>query len=105
MIVGFTSECSDFPDVDGSRAMSAEGLVKVLGNEAAERLMYFWGGTRVSIPDINDLGKLHLRKRIGQAYERGATPSQVAERFGISVRTAQRLRSLGNCVERKTKMI
>ncbi|WP_319778595.1 helix-turn-helix domain-containing protein [Maridesulfovibrio sp.] len=82
-----------FPDMEGHRGMSAEGLIKVLGREAAERLMYFWGGTRVSVPDLEELQKLKLRERILRAYDQGATPAQVAERFGISVRTAQRMRN------------
>ena len=96
---------SGFPDMEGKRGMSAESLIRLLGNEAAERLMYYWGGTRVSVPDIADLNKLKLRERIHQAYQNGATPSQIAERFGISVRTAQRIRSLPNCIERKSEMI
>lgn len=95
----------EFPDMDGRRGMSAEGLIKVLGSEAAERLMYFWGGTRVSVPDMKDLRKVRLRERIQQAFGRGATPAQVAERFGVSVRTAQRMRCPANCIERETEMI
>ncbi len=94
-----------FPEINGKRAMSAESLIKVLGDEAAERLMFFWGGTRVSVPDMEDLDKLRLKERISDAYRNGATPAQVSERFGISVRTAQRMRALPNCVERKTEMI
>ena len=82
-----------FPDMDGHRGMSAEGLISVLGRDAAERLMYFWGGTRVSVPDLEELQKLQLRERVCRAYEQGATPAQIAERFGISVRTAQRMRN------------
>ncbi|WP_319764759.1 helix-turn-helix domain-containing protein [Maridesulfovibrio sp.] len=82
-----------FPDSEGKRAMSAEGLIKVLGQEAAERLMFFWGGIRVSVPDLEELQKVKLRERIHKAYAQGATPAQVAERFGISVRTAQRIRN------------
>lgn len=105
MIVDVESGGADFPDLDGSRAMSAECLIKVLGSEAAERVMFFWGGARVSVPDMDDLRKVRLRERIDMAYKQGATPAQVAERFGVSVRTAQRMRNPGNCVERKTKMI
>ena len=94
-----------FPDMDGRRAMSAEGLISVLGREAAERLMYCWGGTRVSVPDLDELQKLKLRERILKAYDRGATPAQVAERFGISVRTAQRIRSFANYVERDSEIM
>lgn len=94
-----------FPDMDGRRAMSAEGLINVLGREAAERLMYFWGGTRVSVPDIDELQKLKLRERIHKAFDQGATPAQVAERFGISVRTAQRFRNFFNYVERDSEIM
>ena len=94
-----------FPDIEGRRAMSAEGLINVLGREAAERLMYCWGGTRVSVPDLDELQKLKLRERILKAYDRGATPAQVAERFGISVRTAQRIRSFANYVERDSEIM
>ena len=101
----YNHNLSEFPDLDGRRGMSAEGLIKVLGTEAAERLMFFWGGARVSVPDLEDLNKVRLRERIKQAYIRGATPAQVAERFGVSVRTAQRMRIPGNCIERKSEMI
>ncbi|NDV22800.1 helix-turn-helix domain-containing protein [Desulfovibrio sp. JC022] len=94
-----------FPDMEGRRAMSAEGLISVLGKEAAERLMYFWGGTRVSVPDLEELQKLRLRERIFKAYDRGATPAQIAERFGISVRTAQRIRNFSNYVERDPEIM
>ncbi|CCO23679.1 Mor transcription activator family protein [Maridesulfovibrio hydrothermalis] len=105
MILGFFTSCGDFPDLDGKRAMSPEELIKILGDEAAERVMYYWGGTRVSVPDMDDLRKVRLRERIRQAFIQGATPAQVAERFGVSVRTAQRMRVPANYVERETKMI
>lgn len=97
--------CGVFPDMEGKRGMSAEGLISVLGREAAERVMYFWGGTRVSVPDIEELQKLQLRERILKAFERGATPAQIAERFGISVRTAQRIRNFSNYVERAPELM
>ncbi|WP_320174547.1 helix-turn-helix domain-containing protein [Maridesulfovibrio sp.] len=94
-----------FPDLEGRRAMSVEGLINVLGREAAERLMYCWGGTRVSVPDLDELQRLKLRERILKAYDRGATTAQVAERFGVSVRTAQRIRSFANYVERDSEIM
>ncbi|HAS88513.1 MAG TPA: hypothetical protein DCS48_04310 [Desulfovibrio sp.] len=98
-------DCRNFPDMEGKRGMSAEGLISVLGREAAERVMYFWGGTRVSVPDIEELQKLQLRERIIKAFQQGATSAQVAERFGISVRTAQRIRNFSNYVERAPELM
>ncbi|NDV25773.1 helix-turn-helix domain-containing protein [Desulfovibrio sp. JC010] len=92
-----------FPDMEGRRGMSAEGLISVLGHEAAERLMYFWGGTRVSVPDLEELQKIKLRERIRRAYDQGATPAQVAERFGVSVRTAQRIRNFPIALNESSK--
>lgn len=85
---------AEFPNQDGSRGMTVEALINVLGDEAAEALMFYWGGARVSVPDIKDLKKMRSRERIMQAYYQGATSAQVAELFGISIRTAQRLRNL-----------
>ncbi|TIH15678.1 helix-turn-helix domain-containing protein [Marinifilum sp. JC120] len=105
MRLGTVSGSDTYPDMEGRRAMSAEGLISVLGREAAERLMYFWGGIRVSVPDLEELHKLKLRERIFKAYDGGATPAQVAERFGISVRTAQRIRNFSNYVERDPEIM
>ncbi|WP_320171000.1 helix-turn-helix domain-containing protein [Maridesulfovibrio sp.] len=93
MISGEASIGRKFPEQDEMKGMSAESLLRILGDEAAERLMYYWGGARVSVPGIKDLSRVRLRERIRQAYADGATPAQIAERFGISVRTAQRLRA------------
>ncbi|SDL47569.1 hypothetical protein SAMN05660337_3034 [Maridesulfovibrio ferrireducens] len=105
MILGFGSNSLDFPDLNDKRVMSVEGLIRVLGHEGAERIIYYWGGTRVSVPNIEELQKIRVRERVKQAFERGATPSQVAERFGVSVRTAQRMRTPSACVEDDSKMI
>ncbi|MBI9110802.1 helix-turn-helix domain-containing protein [Maridesulfovibrio ferrireducens] len=105
MILGFGSNSLDFPDLNDKRVMSVEGLIRVLGHEGAERIIYYWGGTRVSVPNIEELQKIRVRERVKQAFERGATPSQVAERFGVSVRTAQRMRIPSACVEDDSKMI
>lgn len=79
-------------EVGGRRAMTLDGLEEVLGREGAERLIHFWGGARVSVPGRDELARARMRERVRRAYAGGATPAQVAERFGISVRTAQRLR-------------
>ncbi|WP_291328320.1 helix-turn-helix domain-containing protein [Desulfovibrio sp. UCD-KL4C] len=105
MIFGSVSRCLDFPDLNNKRVMTAEGLIKVLGHEGAERVIYFWGGMRVSVPNIEELQKIRLRERVKQAFDQGATPSQIAERFGVSVRTAQRMRNPSACVENGSKMI
>lgn len=74
------------------RVMTLDGLEKVLGRDAAEKLIDFWGGARVSIPGKCELSKARMRERIRIAYLKGATPAQISERFGVSIRTAQRLR-------------
>lgn len=79
-------------DAGGRRAMTLDGLEEVLGREGAERLIRFWGGARVSIPGRDELARARMRERVRGAYASGCTPAQVAERFGVSVRTAQRLR-------------
>ncbi|WP_432738216.1 Mor transcription activator family protein [Maridesulfovibrio sp. FT414] len=94
-----------FPELDGRRGMSAESLIRVLGAEAAERLMFYWGGTRVSVPGMDELYRVRMKERIRSAYENGATPAQVSERFGVSVRTAQRMRILSDTIERETEII
>jgi hypothetical protein len=76
----------------GGRAMTLDGLVQVLGKEGAEKLINFWGGIRVSVPGRTELYKARMRERVISAFSNGASPAQVAERFGISLRTAQRLR-------------
>lgn len=105
MILGFGSNSLDFPDLNNKRVMSVEGLIRVLGHESAERVIYIWGGMRVSVPNMEELQKIRLRERVKQAFEQGATPSQIAERFGVSIRTAQRMRNPSTCVDEDSKMI
>ncbi len=104
-MLGFSLSNLDFPELNGKRVMTVEYLVRVLGHDGAERLIYYWGGMRVSIPTIDDLHKVRFRERVMHAFERGATPAQIAERFGISIRTAQRMRNPSTCVENGPKMI
>lgn len=105
MMTGDFVKGRGFPEIEARRGMSAESLIKILGREAAEQVMFYWGGTRVSVPDLEDLDRIRLRERVSEAFRNGATPAQVSERFGISVRTAQRMRRRPNCIERKSEMI
>lgn len=79
-------------DDGGKRVMTLDRLEQILGRDGAERLIHFWGGVRVSVPGVDELARARMRDRVRRAYASGATPVQVAERFGVSVRTAQRLR-------------
>ncbi len=104
-MLGFSLSNLDFPELNGKRVMTVECLIRVLGHEGAECLIYYWGGMRVSIPNVDDLHRVRLRERVIHAFNSGATSSQIAERFGISIRTAQRMRNPSTCVENGAKMI
>ena len=104
-MLGFSLSNLDFPELNGKRVMTVEFLIRVLGHDGAERFIYYWGGLRVSIPNIEDLYRVRLCERVMLAFDRGATSAQIAERFGISLRTAQRMRNPSTCVENESKMI
>lgn len=75
------------------RNLTPEILTEIIGKDATKTLISLFGGCRVVFPDMVNLDKFERNIRIYNAIDAGVSCPAIAERFAISVRTAQRMKA------------
>lgn len=75
--------------------VTVRDLVQIIGPDAARALAQHSGGGRIYVPTLGALARAHVLAQIGRVQvEEGLTAEAAAERYGCSLRTAQRARAV-----------